>query len=309
MLYTLAERIMPAYYRDYYNGDYTQIHRNPAKLSTNPITALHYHKCVELGICLQGRGTTYVDNRKYSYSAGDLQVMPAGIPHLSMGDKDVVTEWFWISFEPLRILKECGIYHYSLLEKMAEDSYCGIFHPWEHPQLAELIYKLRDVPLDRGEETDLACVFLAGQLLQECAKIGNIDHTEQAITSNSVKVMPAVLHIRQNYAEKELMREEIIAATCNMSTSHFRAVFKKETGLTVRDFVIQTRLVAAAHLLKNTNCSVMDIALESGFGQVSCFNRSFMKIFKQTPTAFRKKIRTQIEPSDSKTILDKATNI
>lgn len=295
MLYTLAERIMPAYYRDYYHEDYTQIRRNPAMISSNPITALHYHKCLELGICLRGRGTTYVDNRKYSYSAGDIQVMPAGIPHLSMAEKGVPTEWFWISFEPLTILKESGIYQYALLEKMSKNSYCGIFHPWEYPLLAELVYKFRDVPLDKGTETDLACTFLAGQLLVECARIGDVDYTEQPITSNSVKVMPAVFHIRQNYADKDLMREDVIAGVCNMSTSHFRAVFKRETGLTVRDFIIQTRLVAAAHLLKNTDSSVMDVALESGFGQVSGFNRSFLKAFGQTPTAFRKKARAQID--------------
>jgi AraC-like DNA-binding protein/mannose-6-phosphate isomerase-like protein (cupin superfamily) len=295
MLYTLAERIMPAYYRDYYSGDYSQIRRNPAFLSSNPITALHYHKCVELGICLRGRGITYVDNRKYNYSTGDLQVMPAGVPHLSMAEKGIPTEWFWISFEPLRILKESGICHYAMLEEMAQKSYCGIFHPWEYPQLAELIYKFRDVPLDKGAETDMACTFLAGQLLQECARIGDVDYTEKPLTSNSVKVMPAVLHIRQNYGDKELMREEVVAGTCYMSTSHFRAVFKKETGMTVRDFIIQTRLVAAAHLLKNTDSSIMDIAAESGFGQVSCFNRSFLKAFGQTPTAFRKKSRAQVE--------------
>lgn len=295
MLYTLAEKIMPAYYRDYYHGEYAVIHRNPAFLSSKPITALHYHHCVELGICLQGRGTTYVDNRKYSYSAGDLQVMPAGIPHLSMAEKGVPTEWFWISFDPLKILKESGIHHIDLLEDMASNSYSGIFHPWEHPELSEIIYKLRDVPLDQGVETDIACTFLAGQLLQECARIGDADRTEQPLTDSSVKLMPAVLYIRQNYANKDLMREERIAASCNMSISHFRAVFKRETGLTVRDFIIQTRLVMAAHLLRNTNHNVIDIALESGFGQISCFNRIFHREFGETPTAFRKKSRIQTE--------------
>lgn len=296
MLYTLSEHIMPAYYRDYYHGDYTQIRRNPASLSSNPITALHYHKCVELGICLQGRGITYVDNRKYSYSAGDMQVMPAGIPHLSMAEKGIYTEWFWISFEPLRIMKESGIENYEALEQLASNSYAGIFHPWEYPQLADIICKFRDLDLDGGVKTDLACVFLTGQLLLECAKIGDIDHTDQSLTAGSVKVMPAVLHIRKHYADKELMREEHIAGICNMSISHFRAVFKRETGLTVRDFIIQTRLVAAAHLLKNTDRAVMDVALSSGFGQISCFNRSFVKAFAQTPTEFRRNSRNQVQP-------------
>lgn len=111
------------------------------------------------------------------------------------------------------------------------------------------------------------------------------------MTAGSAKVMPAVRYIRTHYNDAEAMREEKIAAACDMSCSHLRAVFKRETGLTVRDFVIQTRLVAAAYLLKKTDRNIMDIAMESGFGQISCFNRSFSKYFGQTPSSFRKNTR------------------
>ena len=299
MLYTLSEKIMPAYYRDYYHGDYTQVRRAVSPLATNPITALHYHQCLELGICVSGSGITYVDNRIYTYSEGDLQVIPAGVPHLSMGDKDDRGTWCWISLEPMRIFREGGVQNLEKLQELTANSYAGVFHPWEHPQLAELLYQFQNMELDNGDHSKFSVLFLTGQLVMECAKIGDIDGAAQPITASSAKVMPAVRYIRTNYNDSDAMREEKIAAACGMSCSHLRAVFKRETGLTVRDFVIQTRLVAAAYLLRKTNRSVMDIAMESGFGQISCFNRSFSKIFGQTPSAFRKSVRMQASLTES----------
>ena len=291
MLYTLSDKIMPAYYRDYYHGDYTQVRRDTSSLMTNPITALHYHQCLELGICVSGSGITYVDNRIYAYSEGDMQVVPAGLPHLSMGDKDNRGIWCWISLEPMRIFRDNGIERIDALKELSEGSFAGVFHPWEHPQLAELLHQFQTLELDDSDRCRLTVLFLTGQLLLECARIGDIDGADQPMTAASAKVMPAVQYIRTHYSDADAMREEKIAAACNMSCSHLRAVFKRETGLTVRDFVIQTRLVAAAYLLKKTNRSVMDIAMESGFGQISGFNRSFSKTFGQTPTAFRKNSR------------------
>lgn len=291
MLYTLSDKIMPAYYRDYYHGDYTQVRRDTSPLTTNPITALHYHKCLELGICVRGSGTTYVDNRIYAYSEGDLQVVPAGIPHLSMGNKEDRGTWCWISLEPMRIFRDSGMQGLDALQVMSENSYSGVFHPWEYPQLAEILYQFQNMELDDGEYSKLSILFLTGQLILECARIGNADGVDQTMTAGSAKVMPAVRYIRTHYNDAEAMREEKVAAACDMSCSHLRAVFKRETGLTVRDFVIQTRLVAAAYLLKKTDRNIMDIAMESGFGQISCFNRSFSKYFGQTPSSFRKNTR------------------
>lgn len=291
MLYTLSDRIMPSFYQNFNKRNFAIIHRNINPISNHVITALHYHSCLELGICVSGKGTTYIDNRVYSYRQGDMQVVPPGIPHLSRSESDPRAQWHWISLEPLRLLNSSQICFYDDFEKMAKDSYCGVFHPWEHPRLAELINWAGEIDLDNGVTTEIEATMLAGQLLVECARIGNVDHTDGTLAGRQSKIMPAVLYIRSNYADKEAMREEAVAGTCDMSVSHFRAVFKRETGLTVRDFIIQTRLVAAAYMLQHTNDSVMSIALESGFGQISCFNRIFSRVFGEPPTSFRKRSR------------------
>jgi len=258
-------------------------------LKHDVVEALHFHNCAEIGICLSGSGITYVGNRIYNSSAGDRQFVPPNVPHLSAATPEVETRWQWISLEPLRILEDSGYQLTQQVREMAGNSFAGLFHPWEHRHLADILYRFRDAVLSPDKYTPMEYAFLSGQLLVECARIGKDVTPENLSKGYAGKLKPAVLHIRENFADKEEMREERIAGICDMSVSHFRAVFKRETGMSVRDFIIQTRLAKAAHLLKNTNASILSAAMESGFGQVSCFNRIFSRVFGQTPTAFRKR--------------------
>lgn len=289
MLYILADRILPAYRRNNYYGDYQPVYgKMNNQLHSASIETLHYHSCAEIGICLCGSGITHVDNRIYAFSAGDMQFIPPGVPHFSSAAPNVVTKWHWISLEPLRILKDSGYSGMEQMQKLSEESFAGLFHPWEHPLLADIIHRFRDLVMQDDPYTQLEYVFLSGQLLVECARIGRDRKQEMLNRGYAGKLKPAVQYIREHYPDKEAMREECIAAVCGMSVSHFRAVFKRETGLSVRDFIIQTRLAKAAHMLKNTDASILSVAMESGFGQVSCFNRIFLRTFGQTPTGFRK---------------------
>lgn len=309
MLYTLSDKIFPVYFEDFLFDEQKLLYRSINPIPSRSIQALHYHRYLELGICLAGRGITYIDNRCYRFSEGDMVVTPANIPHLSAAEPGVNSTWHWISLNPMEILSKCGFSNMELLEKLSVNGFSGVFHPWEHTQLAELIRKISEVDVKEGELGKLECAFLAGQLLLECVRIGNAEQESSKSITSAVKVAPALSYIRAYYADKEAVKEERIADVCHMSVSHFRATFKKETGMTVRDFIIQTRLATAAHLLMSTDMNVINIAMETGFGQISCFNRIFSREFGKTPTAFRKKFRAQIDDTESKSSLDKSTYI
>lgn len=292
MLYSLNDRILPAYHRENYHGPYQVLHRTAnGVLLPNVIEALHYHSCMEIGFCLCGSGVTHVDNRIYSFSEGDLQIVPPNVPHLSAAAPGVETRWQWISFDPLEILERSGCQHMAELCRLCEESFAGVFRSWEYPRLADILYRFRDAAAAQDAYSHLEYAFLSGQLLIECARIGREAKNQTPDRDCVGKLQPAVLYIREHFSDKEAMREENIAATCAMSVSHFRAVFKRETGMCVRDFIIQTRLAKAAHLLKNTDASVLSVAMESGFGQASCFNRIFVRVFGQTPSSFRKRFK------------------
>ena len=125
------------------------------------------------------------------------------------------------------------------------------------------MHRFRDSVLMQDEYAEAEQVFLLGQLITECARIGKERQTDGEEENVGGKIRPAVLYIRRQFGNKEAMRQERIADVCGISVSHLRALFKRETGLSMQEFIIQTRLAKAAFLLRNTDNSIMGIAMEA----------------------------------------------
>jgi len=78
-----------------------------------------------------------------------------------------------------------------------------------------------------------------------------------------------------------------VAASVNLSPCHFCSVFKKQTGLTFRQYRTRQRLEKARELLSDGERRVSDVAFESGFESIPYFNRAFRREFGCSPTEFR----------------------
>lgn len=74
---------------------------------------------------------------------------------------------------------------------------------------------------------------------------------------------------------------------CGKSKEHISRTFKANLGITPSEYLNDIRLNYSANLLKNTNLSVLDISLESGFENLSWFYRKFNEKFGVTPKEFR----------------------
>jgi len=68
-----------------------------------------------------------------------------------------------------------------------------------------------------------------------------------------------------------------------------------EAGATYERMLARTRLRAAAHLLENTNATVLDIALEVGYSDHAHFTRAFRRWTGVPPREFRRSRATATE--------------
>lgn len=80
-----------------------------------------------------------------------------------------------------------------------------------------------------------------------------------------------------------------LAAEANMSVYRFLRLFKRLTAQTPRQYLIATRLKAAATRLIETKEKIVDIAYAVGFGDISRFNEAFAEAFGTSPRYFRRR--------------------
>ena len=72
-----------------------------------------------------------------------------------------------------------------------------------------------------------------------------------------------------------------------MSSYHFLRVFRQVVGLTPYQYLLRLRLHRAALRLRRTTEPVSAVAFESGFGDLSTFNRRFRRVIGVSPLLYR----------------------
>lgn len=81
---------------------------------------------------------------------------------------------------------------------------------------------------------------------------------------------------------------EAFAARLGCTDRHLRRVFENEFHVTPVQYLQTCRLLLAKNLLTDTNLSVLDVAMASGFGSLRRLNDLFKKQYGLSPTALRK---------------------
>jgi AraC-like DNA-binding protein len=84
-----------------------------------------------------------------------------------------------------------------------------------------------------------------------------------------------------------------LAKRGGLSPYHFLRTFEQVTGVTPHQYILRARLRRAAVLLAMEPTRVLDIALESGFGDLSNFNRAFRTEFGVSPRVYRRSRTTR----------------
>lgn len=100
-----------------------------------------------------------------------------------------------------------------------------------------------------------------------------------------------VINNMLNYIEEILYTDislKNLAILFNYNEKYIGKLFKKHTGMTVKEYVNDKRLHRAETLLLETHLSITDISLKMGFNNVTYFNRLFKRKFGLSPSEYRK---------------------
>lgn len=118
-------------------------------------------------------------------------------------------------------------------------------------------------------------------------------HVRETLTENEYitrakkldSINSAIKYINEHFTD-DIMVDEL-ARCSHMSRGHFSHTFKAVTGKTVKQYINELRLTKAAGLLKNTDMTVTETAICSGFSDSNYFSRLFKRTYDKTPCEYR----------------------
>lgn len=127
---------------------------------------------------------------------------------------------------------------------------------------------------------ELALNLAAGALLQSTSA------KPREISSRDERRVAAVIrHLESRYHQPWALAD--LASLADLSPFHFLRVFRATAGQTPHQYLLRARLRAAAVTLATTPTPVTEVALASGFEDLSNFIRTFRAEFGVAPTAYR----------------------
>lgn len=94
--------------------------------------------------------------------------------------------------------------------------------------------------------------------------------------------------IEREYGDPTLSLDRA-AKEGGVNKNYFNSLLQQTSNLTFHQLLIRYRLLIAIRMMKTKNYSLLEIALESGFGSLNSFERNFRRLFGVTPRDFKTK--------------------
>lgn len=108
---------------------------------------------------------------------------------------------------------------------------------------------------------------------------------EHVPSKNSEVIKKAIQYISKNYANN--LSLDLVASQVHLNPTYFSTLFKQSTGSSFKEYLNMVRVEESKRLLSNTDYSLIDIAVATGFEDQSYFTKVFKKYTGLTPKQFR----------------------
>lgn len=148
-------------------------------------------------------------------------------------------------------------------------------------------FSLLYAPLKECEETD-SPLMVKSLLFLLCSRLLELypERTERAARRDALeRVKPVLVYVQDHY--QEVITVADAAAQVYFSEAHFMRFFKQTLGMSFVTYLKNYRLAKAEEMLRTRDASVLDIAQDNGFPNVSYFIREFKARYGMTPLKYR----------------------
>ena len=250
----------------------------------------HFHPEYELVLNLKSNGTRIVGDSVELFDRFDMVLIGGNIPHCwnYYKQNNTLPENHGISVNfKIESIGEALLSQHELrnLKVLFDEADRGIAFSTEDSRKAEKYFvqmvnnKGIDKMIDFFNIIKILCSSANKACL--CSENYKLAYDERG----NKKMADVYSYIRENYFKPLPLKK--IAKIAKMSPVAFSRYFKKNSGAGFIEYLNRVRTNKACYLLRETEYTVHDIAMECGFASMSNFNKQFRKTEGVSPRGFR----------------------
>ncbi|MBO5460164.1 MAG: AraC family transcriptional regulator [Lachnospira sp.] len=245
----------------------------------------HVHPFYDVTYLISGECTCFVNHNIYKLSKGDLIIIPPGEIHRSTFHGNMQSERFVLSFRD----DQLGWIRSLIGEKLVAESLKTdvISIPSKRRDYVESL--LNKLLFESDDPDILSPAFIQAGLLElllfviRCQQYEN--NVLKEIDVDNQLMQEIATYVYNNYDKKISLDD--MAQRFHISRSYLSKKFKTATGFGFKEYLNMVRIEESKRLLSNTDYSLIDIAIATGFENQSYFSRIFKKYTGLTPKQFR----------------------
>jgi AraC-like DNA-binding protein len=254
----------------------------------------HYHNNFEISFITEGSGKRIVADSIEEFQPGDLAFIGPKLPHVWLADKEVKTltarslEMVFLQFNSnvlspqLLLLPE-----FSNIRKALDMSERGI--QIVGSTLNEVSEIMLQLPYLKSFDRMLH-FFLLMDIIGKSetnVSLASKEYLAKRFTTGNKRIASIHEYLMNNYREDIDLSK--LAALVSMAEGSLCRFFKMNMGITLFEYLNQIKTEFACKLLMNKDLSILEICLDSGFNNISHFNKQFKKITGVPPSEYRKR--------------------
>lgn len=253
----------------------------------------HTHDFSELIIITAGGGEHWINGETYSVRAGDIFLIQGNTEHYF--EKRYKLGMFNIMFD-----EECLKEHLRTLRGLPEFNAFFLFEPTYRrshkfkshlhvpPEtMRPLMTKLHEMHEESCRALPGADLILLAKALEIFVYISREYTRERNPMANTLFRLGDVISMLENHYTEHWTISRI-SRIASMAPSTLLPVFRKVTGYSPIDYLLQLRLSKGAELLLKTALPISEIAQRCGFSDSNYFSRQFRKKYALSPKEYRK---------------------
>ncbi len=254
----------------------------------------HKHNFFELTFILKGKGKHVLNESIINYKEGDLFFLTPKDEHEFLISE--TTKFGIIKFTEQLFIEKTEFFSNTSWKNQVESL---IFHTntitgnivkndVDRKQLFTLYELIKTEIKNTSVYSRNVLLELFGALLIIVSRNikASFDVSDNIILSKKERIENILSYIRQNILDKEKIKIKTIAKEFNMSPNYVSVFIKKEAGISIQNYVMNTKMKITERLLKQTTLNMSEIAEKIGFVDSSHFNKTFKKYFGKNPSEY-----------------------